>query len=448
MLPGKAYIQTHGCQMNEHDSHRMRGVLVAGGYQITESPEEASFILVNTCSVRHNPENKVYSFLGRVRELKQSNPGLIIAVAGCVAQQEGENILRREKSVDMVFGPDNLFNLPEMIERVRGGERVLMTKWQPNDQRVQNFIPEEWIDKGHVEGCKAFVSITKGCDNFCSFCVVPYTRGREVSREASGILREVEDLVSKGAREIWLLGQNVNSYRAGSHGFYELLQEVSEVPGLKRIRFTSPHPNDWNDRLSDLMAANPVICNHLHLPFQSGSDRLLGLMRRGHTVAEYLDKIAYMRAINPSIELSTDVIVGFPTETAEDFEGTLRVLEQARFAQIFPFKYSPRPKTLALKMDDDVPREVKESRLARTIELTQGISESDAQRYVGTDQEILIDGAHPRERGMMSGRTAGFRPVSLRDDSVEIGDIVHARITRVGGHWLHGDLVEEPATAC
>ena len=441
MEPLKAFIQTYGCQMNEHDTYRMMGVLAAEGYAMAEKPEGASLIVLNTCSVRHNPENKVYSFLGAIRGLKQANPDVIVAVGGCVAQQEGENILKREKGVDIVFGPDNLFNLPEMISRVKSGERVLMTKWQPHERRVQNFIPEEWVERGHVEGCKAYLSITKGCDNFCTFCVVPYTRGREVSREPENILREARDLVSKGAKEIWLLGQNVNSYRVESYGFRDLLEDMSNVDGLPRVRFTSPHPNDWNDELSDFMAARPSICNQLHLPFQSGSDRLLAAMNRGHTIGEYLKKIEYMRSINPRLELSSDLIVGFPGETEEDFEGTLRVLEEVRFAQLFPFKYSPRPKTKALDMDDDIPRELKEERLARVIELQREILEEDILRYVGTEEEILIDGAHPKERHTMSGRTDGFRPVSVVSQDLEIGDFARVRITAAKGHWLYADAI-------
>src|SRR6185436_18904639 len=223
----KAFIQTYGCQMNEHDTHRMADVLEAGGFSMAEQADDADLVLINTCSVRHNPEHKTYSQLGRLREMKQARPGMIIGVGGCVAQQEGEKILAREKAVDLVFGPDNLFRLPEMLARVREGERVLMTKWQPHDRRVQNFIPEEWVEHGHVEGCKAFLTITKGCDNFCTFCVVPYTRGREVSRELDNILREARALVAQGAKEIWLLGQNVNSYQARDWGFYELLDAVS-----------------------------------------------------------------------------------------------------------------------------------------------------------------------------------------------------------------------------
>lgn len=443
----KAFIQTYGCQMNEHDSHRMTEILQQSGYDMTPDPEDASIILVNTCSVRHNPENKVYSLLGRLRRIKARNPEVIIGVGGCVAQQEGETILKREKSVDMVFGPDNFFRLPEMLERVRAGERVLMTEWIPRAaDRIQNFVPEEWVEAGHVEGVKAYIAITKGCDNFCTFCIVPYTRGREVSREPENILREARSLVAKGAKELWLLGQNVNSYRAGDYGFYELLDEVSNVEGLLRLRFTSPHPNDWNDRLSDLMAEKAVICNQLHLPFQAGSDRMLQAMNRQHTIEQYLDKIRYMRSINPGVEISTDLIVGFPGETEEDFQGTLRVLEEVRFGQVFPFKYSPRPGTKAEKLEDDVPREVKEDRLARVIALQERINEDKLRTYVGTVQEILIDGAHPKERNVMNGRTDGFRPVMVRDSGLEIGDVVTVRISGTRSPWLEGQMVE-PAVA-
>lgn len=444
--PKKAFIQTYGCQMNEHDTYRMAGLLVAEGYTMTEDLDEANLVLVNTCSVRHNPENKVYSQLGRLRKKREKGAEFIVGVGGCVAQQEGESILKRNKVVDMVFGPDNLFKLPEMIERVNQGERVLMTKWQPHERRVQNFIPEEWVEKGHVEGCKAYVSITKGCDNFCTFCVVPYTRGREVSREPENLLREARDLASRGAKEIWLLGQNVNSYNAKSYGFYQLLQDMVQVEGLERIRFTSPHPNDWNNELSDLMVSEKKICNQLHLPFQAGSSRMLKEMRRGHTLEEYLAKIKYMQSVNPTLELSTDIIVGFPTETEEEFQDTLDVVREARFSQIFPFKYSPRPKTKAAKMDDDVAREVKEDRLARLIALQKEIHEEDIQKLIGTRQEVLVDSASVRDQDTMSGRSDGFRPVSIKSTDLDIGDFVTVNITAASGHWLYGDPVEVPAT--
>lgn len=437
----KAFIQTYGCQMNEHDSQRMAAVLEKDGYAVTENVDEADLVIVNTCSVREAPENKVYSQLGRLRRLKDANPDVVIGVGGCVAQQEGETILKREKVVDMVFGPDNFFRLPEMIQEVKQGKRVLHTEWQPRDQKVQNFVPEEWIDHGHVDGVKAYVSITKGCDNFCTFCIVPFTRGRLVCRTPDNILRETADLVAKGAKEIWLLGQNVNSYAVGDYGFYELLDDVSKIDGLERIRFTSPYPNDWNDRLSDLMAARPNICNHLHLPFQAGSDRILELMERGHAIEAYLDKIRYMKRINPTIEITTDVIVGFPTETEEEFQQTLRVIEEVGYSQIFPFKYSERPKTKAArKLADDIPHPVKQDRLARLIALQERINDARQEAFLGTVQRVLIDGASPKERGVMNGRSDGYRPVAVRDAALEIGDIVDVRITARSAHWLHGEV--------
>lgn len=430
--------------MNEHDSQRMMEILSSEGYAPADGPEEASLVLVNTCSVRENPENKVYSLLGRLRRLKRENPALIIGVGGCVAQQEGEAILKREKAVDLVFGPDNFFRLPEMLAAVRAGERVLATKWleRPAD-RIQNFVPEEWVERGHVEGCKAYVAITKGCDNFCTFCIVPYTRGREVSREPENILREARDLVAKGAREIWLLGQNVNSYQAGDYGFLELLDAVSRVEGLRRVRFTSPHPNDWNNALSDLMAARPTICKQLHLPFQAGADRILDVMNRRHTIAQYLDKVRYLKSVAPGIELSTDIIVGFPGETEDDFQQTLRVVEEVRFGQAYSFKYSPRPRTRAAKLPDDVPREVKEERLQRLIDLQDRIDAELKDVYIGTEQDVLIDSAHPRTRGYMNGRTDGYRPVTVQDDALEIGDTVNVRITGFRNHWLEGEVLRE-----
>jgi len=445
-MPPKALVKTFGCQMNEHDSFRMQEILRSEGYEITENVAEADVILVNTCSVRENPENKVYSLLGVLREQKRRRPHVIIGVAGCVAQQEGERILQREKAVDMVFGPDNYFRLPEMLRAVRQGERVCCTAWQPRQRKVQNFIPEEWVERGHVEGVKAYIAITKGCNNMCTFCIVPFTRGREVSREPENILREARSLVEKGAKEIWLLGQNVNSYCPHpDYRFYHLLDDVSQIDGLERIRFTSPHPKDWNAALSDLMAERKRICKHLHLPFQAGSNRILALMRRNHTIEEYLAKIEYLRSVVPTVEITTDLIVGFPTETEEDFERTLDVLRTVRFSQVYPFKYSPRPGTEAAQMTDDVPREVKEERLARVIALQEEINEKAMQNYVGTVQEVLIDAAHPRLRNAMNGRTQGYRPIMVRGSDLEIGDIVHVRVTGHHGHWLESEVVAPSA---
>lgn len=443
-----AHIQTFGCQMNEHDSRRMAKILEAAGYEMTDDPAKAHVVLLNTCSVRENPENKVYSLLGRLRKLKKDRPNLIIGVAGCVAQQQGETILEREKSADLVFGPDNYFDLPDMIAAAEHGERVLNTEWLAGREKVRNFIPEERMEQVALDGCKGYLAIMKGCDNFCSFCIVPYTRGREVSREPDNILREARSMLEQGAKEIWLLGQNVNSYRAGDAGFYELLDAVSQLEGLQRLRFTSPHPNDWNNRLSDLMAERKTICNHVHLPFQAGGNRILDLMRRRHTIENYLEKVRYMRAVNPEIEISTDIIVGFPSETDEEFEWTLRVMEEVRFSQIFAFKYSVRPGTRAARMEDDVPRAVKEARLARVLERQERITEEQLRALVGTTHEVLIDGAHLRRQGMMNGRTGGFRPVTVPGAALEAGDLINVRITGYRTHWLEAEpLAEAPARA-
>jgi tRNA-2-methylthio-N6-dimethylallyladenosine synthase len=444
----KAYIKTYGCQMNEHDTFQMRNVLEAEGYAMTDAPEEAALILLNTCSVRQNPENKVYSFLGRIREVKEANPEVIVAVGGCVAQQEGKTILKREKAVDLVFGPDTLFKLPEMLAEVKTGARVCHTEWMPRERKIQNFIPERWVEQGHVEGIKAYISITKGCNNMCTFCIVPTTRGREVSREKDNILLEARALAERGAKELWLLGQNVNSYRSNAdYRFYELLDELSQVEGIRRIRFTSPHPKDWSNELSDLMASRKTICNQLHLPFQAGSDRILEAMRRNHTLDEYLEKVAYLQQVAPTVELSTDLIVGFPGETEEDFERTLHCLRVVRFNQLFPFKYSQRPGTPAAAMVDDVPREVKDERLARVIALQEEITELKQHEYIGRIEEVLIDAAHARQRGWMNGRTDGFKPITIEDATAEIGDMVHARVTGHRGHWLVGERVEAPEPA-
>lgn len=435
----RAFIQTYGCQMNEHDSLRMAKILGAMGYEMTDDVNAADLILVNTCSVRHNPENKVFSFLGAIKPLKRRNPDLIVGVAGCVARQSGRGILKRAPVVDMVFGPDNYFRLPEMVAAVRGGERVVMTDWLPGRDRVQNFIPEEWIDQGHVENAKAYIAISKGCNNFCSFCIVPSVRGREVCREPENILREAGDLIEKGAREIWLLGQNVNSYRADDWGFRELLDGLSKLD-IRRIRFTSPHPKDWTNDLADIMAERPNICSYLHLPLQAGSDRILKLMRRRHTLQEYMDKLDYARGRVPGIEISTDLIVGYPSETDAEFEDTLRAMEHARYCQIFSFKYSPRPGTKASEQDDDVPREVKEDRLARLIALQEGIMAEQTAAYVGSEQEVMVEGHHTKKPGVWNGRTDGFRPVSFNASGIAPGDFVRVRITGSRDHWLLGEL--------
>lgn len=426
--------------MNEHDSFRMMKVLEQEGYTSTPVPDDADLVILNTCSVRENPENKVYSQLGRIRALKKKNPEMIVGVGGCVAQQEGENILVREKSVDMVFGTDQLFYLPRILKKVENGERIVATEWMPREKKVQNFIPDPELHHGHLEGCKAYLAITKGCNNFCTYCIVPTTRGREVSRELDNIIVEAKDLIERGAKEIMLLGQNVNSYIAREKTFYDLLQAVSELDGLKRLRFTSPHPNDWENRLTDLMAENPVICNQLHIPFQAGADKILTAMHRGHSQKEYLEKTDYLQTKIPGIALSTDLIVGFPGETDADFEETMKVLEHVRFHQIYAFKYSERPGTKAADMEDDVLQKVKEERLARVLDTQNQIQSELLNEMLGTTQEILIDSAHPKERFTMNGRTGGAVPVNIPKCEHEIGDLVQVKITGRKTHSLTGEL--------
>ncbi len=422
--------------MNEHDSRRMETILIEAGYEITREIGHAGLVLINTCSVRENPENKVYSLLGRLSRMKRKKPNLMVGVAGCVAQQEGERILKREKTVDMVFGPDNIFRLPEMIAEIREGKRVLRTDWMPRQKKIQNFIPDEQLETGQVEGCKALIAITKGCDNFCSFCIVPSTRGRLVSREPENILREADDLIKKGAKEIQLLGQNVNSYQAAGTGFYELLKAVADLKGLQRLRFTSPHPNDWNERLTVLMAEHPSICSQIHLPFQSGSDRILTLMRRGHSASEYSKKIEYLKSKIPGISISTDIIVGFPGESEEEFQETLKMVENVEFNLIYSFKYSTRPGTRAASIKDDVPRLVKEDRLKRLIDLQNPIQSKLLDQLVGTTQEILVDSAHPKEKGAMKGRNPGNIPVAIPNSDLKIGDLIEVKIMGRKKHSL------------
>jgi len=436
-----AFIQTYGCQMNEHDSRRIETILIREGYTMTPEMKEADLILINTCSVRKNPENKVYSLLGRLSRIKKQKRDLIIGVAGCVAQQEGKRILKREKAVDLVFGTDSVFLLPKMLKEVKAGQRVVYTEWLPREKKIQNFIPSEEIETGQVDGGKAQIAITKGCDNHCSFCIVPTTRGRLVSRELDNILVEAKDLINKGAKEIQLLGQNVNAYRAGDIGFYELLQAVSNLKGLGRLRFISPHPNDWNNELSDLMAAQATIANQIHLPFQAGSDRILQQMRRGHTAQEYLDKISYLRKVVPNISISTDIIVGFPGETEAEFRETLHILETVRFNLAYAFVYSERPGTRAASFADDLPQEEKDERLQRLLALQKSIQSELLDSFIGSTHELLIDGAHPRERGAMTGRNGGNIPFTVVNDDLEIGDLVTVKTSGRKEFSLIGELV-------
>jgi len=436
-----AYIHTYGCQMNEHDSRRMEVLLKKGGYHIVSEYTSADIVLINTCSVRENPENKVFSMIGRLKKLKQKNPELIVVVCGCVAQQEGKKILKREKVVDLVFGPDNIFSLLELLEEVQKGKRLVQTDWMERDHKTQNFIPELELKTNPVKNYKALITITKGCDNYCSYCIVPTTRGRLVSREKKNILIEAKNLIENGAKEIMLLGQNVNSYQTENTGFYELLKAIADLEGLKRLRFMSPHPNEWNSQLTDLMASHPIICHQIHLPFQAGSDRILSLMRRGHTAKEYLEKMAYIKKQIPGIGLGTDIIVGFPGETENEFLQTLNIIKEVRFNNIYAFKYSPRPGTKAAGLEDSVPIEVKEDRLRRLFELEDKIQSELLEALIGSEQEIFVDSVHPRDPETMNSRTGENIPVTIPATNLQIGDITIVEIVGKKKHSLIGKVL-------
>jgi len=368
----KVHIQTFGCQMNEYDTDKMLEVLRHENYSQTNCQDEADLIILNTCSIREKAENKVYSELGRLRELKSANPDLKIGVGGCVAQQEGKAILRRAKNVDFVFGTDNLFELPEMLSKVAEGQKISRTERHAR-QKVRNFIPDYTFQQAKNFGVKAQIAITKGCNNHCSFCVVPFTRGVEVSREPEHIIAEAQRLVAAGTKEICLLGQNVNSYKANGTDFVELLRRLDGLEKLERLRFISPHPKDFHAELANAFVTLPSLCEQMHLPLQSGSDRILRRMRRWYTMETFYEKVALLRDRLPQATLSTDLIVGFPGETEEEFEMTMEAVRNVRFDLIYSFKYSARPGTRAAEYPEHLAENVKSERLKRLLETQEKI---------------------------------------------------------------------------
>ncbi|MBL0691791.1 MAG: tRNA (N6-isopentenyl adenosine(37)-C2)-methylthiotransferase MiaB [SAR324 cluster bacterium] len=438
----RVFMQTFGCQMNEHDTQQMQFVLSNSGYEIIPDIKDAGVVVINTCSVREKPENKIYSLLGRLRLIKKTNPKLVIGVGGCVARQEKENIFKRAPWVDIVFGPDNYILLPKMIARAKKGEKVLDVEWKKQMPKFEELKFTNQTDFARrINSGKAYIAITKGCDNFCSFCIVPFTRGREMSRSLESILIEAKELISSGAKELTLVGQNVNSYFSKETDFYSLLNEVSSLAGVERLRFVSPHPKDWNDKLSALMASKKNICNQLHLPFQSGSTRILKMMRRDHSIENYLKKIATVKKLIPDIELSTDVIVGFPGETQEDFQGTLRVLSEVGFVQVFGFKYSPRKGTRAANMPDDVSLPIKDARLAELIALQKKIVKTQLQKYIGKTIDVLIERVDSTVSPNMSvGKSAGSITVKIAGRTkTEQGEIYPIKIIGIGETSLLGE---------
>ncbi len=440
----KVFIRTFGCQMNEYDSDKMADVLAVGeGYEQTDKPEEADVILFNTCSVREKAQEKVFTDLGMVRHLKQTNPDLIIGVGGCVASQEGAAIVQRAPYVDIVFGPQTLHRLPQMMDKRRASGRPQVDISFPEIEKFDHLPP------ARVEGAAAFVSIMEGCSKYCTFCVVPYTRGEEVSRPLDDVLAEVAGLVDQGVKEITLLGQNVNAYRGAMAGdasgeiadFALLLELVAEIPGVERLRFTTSHPREFTPRLINVYAKLPKLVSHLHLPVQSGSDRILAAMKRGYTVLEYKSIVRKLKAARPDLCLASDFIVGFPGETEEDFLATMKLIEDVGFDASFSFVYSARPGTPAASMTDDTPAAVKSERLHRLQSLIETQAAAISEAMVGSVQKVLVEGPSRKDANEMAGRTDNNRVVNFPAPPRLIGKMVEVRITRAMPHSLRGEVV-------
>jgi tRNA-2-methylthio-N6-dimethylallyladenosine synthase len=442
----KIFIKTFGCQMNEYDSDKMADVLgAADGMVRTDRPEDADVILLNTCSVREKAQEKVFSDLGRLRELKLAKPDLLIGVGGCVASQEGEAIVKRAPYVDMVFGPQTLHRLPQLISERRSSGQSQVDISFPEIEKFDHLPP------ARVEGASAFVSIMEGCSKYCSYCVVPYTRGEEVSRRFEDVLTEVAGLAAQGVREITLLGQNVNAFRGQQADgevadFALLLEYVADIPGVERIRFVTSHPKEFTQRLIDAYAKIPQLVSHLYLPAQHGSDKILGAMKRGYTALEYKSIIRRIRAVRPDIAISSDFIVGFPGETEADFEAMMKLIQDVGFDNSYSFIFSKRPGTPAASLEDDTPHEVKLARLQKL----QAAIDANTRRFslamVGTVQRILVEGPSRKDvdSSELQGRTENNRVVNFSagpDGLALVGQLVDVRITESHSYTLRGDLV-------
>jgi tRNA-2-methylthio-N6-dimethylallyladenosine synthase len=440
----KVFIKTFGCQMNEYDSDKMADVMgAAEGYEPTDDPEQADLILFNTCSVREKAQEKVFSDLGRVKHLKKK--GVLIGVGGCVASQEGAAIIERAPYVDVVFGPQTLHRLPELLAARERQQRPQVDISFPEIEKFDHLPP------ARVEGASAFVSIMEGCSKYCSYCVVPYTRGEEVSRPFEDVLTEVAGLADQGVKEITLLGQNVNAYRgrmgdtAEIADFALLIEYIADFPGIERIRYTTSHPNEFTQRLVDVYAKVPKLVSHLHLPVQHGSDRILMAMKRGYTALEYKAIIRKLRAVRPQISMSSDFIVGFPGETEDDFAKLMRLVEDVGYDASFSFIFSPRPGTPAANLQDDTPHEVKLKRLQHL----QAVLEQNVQRIsasrVGTVQRILVQGPSRKDKSELMGRTECNRIVNFKGAPRLVGQMVEVTITDALPHSLRGEVVLKEA---
>jgi tRNA-2-methylthio-N6-dimethylallyladenosine synthase len=444
----KVFIKTFGCQMNEYDSDKMADVLGASdGLVRTDTPEDADVILLNTCSVREKAQEKVFSDLGRLRELKLANPDLLIGVGGCVASQEGAAIVKRAPYVDMVFGPQTLHRLPQMMRERRSSGVSQIDISFPEIEKFDHLPP------ARTEGASAFVSIMEGCSKYCSYCVVPYTRGEEVSRRFDDVLAEVAGLAAQGVREITLLGQNVNAFRGLMEGgesadFALLLEYVAAIPGVERIRFVTSHPKEFTQRLIDAYATIPQLVDHLYLPAQHGSDRVLGAMKRGYTALEYKSIIRRIKAVRPDMSISSDFIVGFPGETEADFEAMMKLIADVGFDTSYSFIFSKRPGTPAANLEDDTPHEVKLARLQRLQAAIDANTRKYSAAMVGTVQRILVEGPSRKDPGELQGRTENNRVVNFAagpEFGALAGTMLDVRITESFNYTLRGEIVASAA---
>jgi tRNA-2-methylthio-N6-dimethylallyladenosine synthase len=442
-MPGKFYIKTFGCQMNEYDSEKMADVLRAfEGMEPVDQPENADVILFNTCSVREKASEKMFSDLGRVRPLKQANPHVLIGVGGCVASQEGEAIIQRAPYVDLVFGPQTLHRLPQLLRARRSTSRAQVDISFPEIEKFDH-LPAAQATSG-----AAYVSIMEGCSKYCTYCVVPYTRGEEVSRPFEDVMHDVQELVAQGVKEITLLGQNVNAY-CGAMGdgetvdFAFLLQAIAALEGVERLRYTTSHPREMTQRLIDAYATLPKLVSHLHLPVQSGSDRVLAAMKRGYTALEYKSIVRRLRAARPDISITSDFIVGFPGETEDDFAATMRLIDDVGFDACFSYVFSSRPGTPAAEMADDTPAEVKAARLARLQARVDELERQVNESMLGTVQRVLVEGPSKKDAQELAGRIGNNRVVNFRGSPDLIGGFAEVRITDVVRHTLRGELVSD-----
>jgi tRNA-2-methylthio-N6-dimethylallyladenosine synthase len=444
-MPGKLFIKTHGCQMNEYDSAKMVDVLAAShGLELTQNEAEADVILVNTCSIREKAQEKVFSQLGRWRELKANNPNLVIGVGGCVASQEGAAIVKRAPYVDLVFGPQTLHRLPQMIEARR----------ETNKAQVDISFPEiekfDHLPAPRKEGVTAFVSIMEGCSKYCSYCVVPYTRGEEISRPFDDVIAEVAQLAEQGVREVNLLGQNVNAYRGAMYDgsvadLALLIHAIAELDGIGRIRFTTSHPLEFSDSLIEAYANVPKLANYLHLPVQSGADRVLSAMKRGYTALEFKQKLRKLRRVRPDISVSSDFIVGFPGETDAEFEQTMKLIDDVGFDQSFSFIFSKRPGTPAANLPDDTSDAIKHARLERLQATINANAKAISQAMIGTVQNVLVEGPSKKSPKEMTGRTENMRYVNFPAPANLVGQFIDVQITEAMSNSLRGRIATKAA---